>query len=255
MRLALAMKKTLKFALLGEPGIRERKIRLGLLRDLNFHVDTTSKAMRLVGLDEREIASHLRFLAGNAKCAIDIGASDGWYSLFCASLPAIDSVYAFEPSAELNAAFEDNFRVNAAAFRKKTTLINKFVGCEEDGVRQTHGIDLARPNPNLTKTLFSDGDTFCTVDRELPHLPRPVLFKIDVDGGEFDVLKGAKQTLCTGHASLVVETHTPELESWCIEFVEKIGYRTTIVKNGWYRTVVPETRPIAHNRWFIATNM
>jgi FkbM family methyltransferase len=255
MRLASAMKEALKFALLGEPGVRERKIRLGLLRDLNFHVDTSNKAMRLVGLDEREIASHLRFLAGNAKCAIDVGASDGWYSLFCASLPTIDAVYAFEPSAELNAVFEDNFRVNAAAFRTKTALIKKFVGCEEGGVRQTHSIDLDRPNPNLIKTLFSEVDTFCTVDTELLHLARPVLFKIDVDGGELDVLKGARQTLSSGDASLIVETHTPELESRCVKYLEKIGYRTTIVKNGWYRAVVPETRPIAHNRWFIATNM
>jgi FkbM family methyltransferase len=248
------MKAALKFGLLGEPGSRERKIRLGLLRGLNFHVDTRNKSMRLIALDETEIASHLRSLAGKAKSAIDIGANDGWYSLFCASLPNINGVYAFEPSADMNAAFEDNFRVNAPAFRNKTTLIRKFVGCEEGGVRQTHGIDLGRPHPNLIKTIFSDGDAFCTVDSELTHLQRPVLLKIDVDGGELDVLKGARQTLSTGQAFLIVETHTQDLESRCIEFLERIGYRTTIVKNGWYRAVVPEMRPIAHNRWFIATN-
>jgi precorrin-6B methylase 2 len=92
------------------------------------------------------------------------------------------------------------------------------------------------------------------VDTELPSLPRPVLFKIDVDGGEMDVLKGARKTLANGAAILIVETHTLELENRCVEFLERLGYRIKVVRNGWYRAFVPETRPIAHNRWFIATN-
>src|ERR1043166_9244884 len=66
------MKTKLKAALLGKPGLRPRRIATGLLRGLFFNVDTSCKAMRLVGLDEREIASAMRRLVSGVRSALDI---------------------------------------------------------------------------------------------------------------------------------------------------------------------------------------
>ena len=34
--------------------------------------------------------------------------------------------------------------------------------------------------------------------------------------------------------------------------MKRLGYRTRIIKNGWYRAVVPEGRVVPFNRWFVA---
>jgi hypothetical protein len=44
------------------------------------------------------------------------------------------------------------------------------------------------------------------------------------------------------------------LERDCQAFLQGLGYQTHIVKNGWYRAIVAESRNIRHNRWLVATN-
>ena len=81
-----------------------------------------------------------------------------------------------------------------------------------------------------------------------------LMIKIDVDGGEIEVLKGLSKTLINYKCQLIIETHSKDLEVGCLEFVKEIGYKTEIIDNGKMRVIIPETRPIEHNRWFIAYN-
>jgi hypothetical protein len=37
-----------------------------------------------------------------------------------------------------------------------------------------------------------------------------------------------------------------------MEFLERLGYTCRVIKNAWWRLLIPEQRPIEHNRWFIA---
>jgi len=221
------IKKAVKHTLLGAPGNRVRTINSGLLKGLQFNVDTAFKSMRLFGFDEREIESDVRRLASRAVSALDIGANDGWYSVFFASLPNIKHVYAFEPGNNVIPSVQDNFAVNDPSFAKKLTYINKFVGDHTD-------------------------DQFCSIDELLPDLTLPAIFKVDVDGGEMDVFRGAKKTLAKDGCVMVLETHSLDLENECQKFLVDLGYKTRIVNNGWYRAFIPETRKIEHNRWMMA---
>lgn len=224
----MGLKTAVKRVLLGSPGTRPRDIGSGLLRGLRFNVDTASKSMRLLGLDEREIAPAVEDAAASSSAALDVGANDGWYSLYFASRPNIERVWSFEPDANLVPAFEANFALNPPAFKDKVRLVNKFVGDRDD-------------------------DQFVRIDTLLNDYDKPVVLKIDVDGGELDVLKGARHSLEHKTCRLIVETHAPELERDCIAYLESLNYRTTIVPNGWYRAIVPEHRPTSHNRWFVAS--
>jgi hypothetical protein len=225
----MGIKSVIKRGLLGKPGMRPREVSRGLLKGLRFNIDTRSKSMRLLGLDESEIAAVTRKLAGEAKSAADIGANDGWYALYFASRPNIERVLAFEPEPSVIAAMRENFGLNdGRGFTSKTTMVNAFVGnTSESG--------------------------WVKVDDYFSELTPPVLLKIDVDGGEIDVLEGARQVLTSRHCSLIVETHSPELEKGCIAMLEGLGYRCEIIGNAWYRTLLPEHRAIPHNRWFVAT--
>jgi hypothetical protein len=223
----MSLKAAFKPFIVGPPGLRPRTMKWGLLRGLAFHVDTATQSQRLVGLAEAEIVQSLRRLATLAQSALDIGANDGWYSLYLASRPNIKRILAFDPSSEAISQLRGNFALNEPAFAAKLTCYEKFIG-------------------------DSDTDSTCTVDSVARDLPRPVLLKVDVDGGELDVLRGARQLLASGDALLVVETHSRELEDDCIALLAEHGYEPKVIPNGWYRLVIPERRPIAHNRWLVA---
>lgn len=200
-------------------------IRHGLLKGLRFHIDPNHKSQRLMGLDEREIASITRRLADRVKTAVDIGANDGWYSLFFATVTGIENVFACEPEAGCIRQFEENLSANSDRIRAKVSIVPRFIGT---------------------------GDDQLSVDELLEQANGPYLLKIDVDGGELEVLRSAEKTLSTPGLCLVVETHSVELERDCLRFLEERGYQCTIIPNGWYRCIVPEQRPIPHNRWFHA---
>src|SRR5437867_3844662 len=83
--------------------------------------------MRLLGLDESEIASACRELAADAHSALDVGANDGWYALYFSSLPNISRIFAFEPDAATVEAMRRNFQLNDPALLAKATLVQAFV--------------------------------------------------------------------------------------------------------------------------------
>jgi hypothetical protein len=90
-----------------------------------------------------------------------------------------------------------------------------------------------------------------TIDRLVleGELPPPALLKVDVDGGEVAVLRGARQLLATHHPHVIVETHTAGLEHDCGDLLLGCGYRPVVVPQ---RRRFRQNRPAAHNRWLVA---
>jgi hypothetical protein len=53
----------------------------------------------------------------------------------------------------------------------------------------------------------------------------PDFIKVDVEGGEADVLRGAMKLLAQYHPTLFLATHGPEVEERCLEALRGLGYR------------------------------
>jgi precorrin-6B methylase 2 len=223
------IRRTIKQLVFGDRA-EAKRVRVGLLRGLYFHIDPKHKSQRLIGFDEREIVSITRRFASRARTCVDIGAYDGWYTVYCASMANVERVFACEPSNGSIELLHANLSLNKNALNAKVTIIPRFIG---------------------TKI----GHDWISVDDLLETSSGPFLLKVDVDGGELDVLQSAEKTLKVHAAYLIVETHSPELERDCVQFLSRFGYSSRVVKNAWYRWVIPDKRPIPHNRWFYAEKL
>ena len=205
-----------------------KKIRLGLLRGRHFVVGPSNQLQRLLGLSELEIAGTVRRHSRLARTAVDVGANDGWYTLYFASQRNIQTVLAIDPVAANRDSTMANLSANSRGLSEKVTFS---IG---------YAANVSSP-------------TTIQLDDLLSSVPEPIIIKIDIEGGEFDCLRGCARTLRAKNVCLVVETHSHDLERNCLAFVEEMGYKTRVVDNAWYRKIVPEHRSIDHNRWFIAS--
>lgn len=73
-----------------------------------------------------------------------------------------------------------------------------------------------------------------TIDRLVGAgtIPPPDLIKIDVEGAEAQVLRGAQQTLLVTHASLFIEIHNRELGKECDQILRQLKYEVTVLETG-----------------------
>lgn len=217
------MKKLIKKLIFGDSQIQT--IKGGIGKGLKMNIDVSSKAQRIIGLDEREIQKPFMDYAKKCNYFFDIGASDGYYSLLYRKYNPTGTIYMFEAQTKFKIEQEEHFKLNG--FKIDYHHYDKFVS-------------------NF------DNDKNVSVDTLFQEKNKIVLFKIDVDGGEMDVLNGMKNTAINNNCYFVIETHTKQLEIDCIKFLHDLGYKTKVIDQGWYRTFVKEDRPIEHNRWFIA---
>ena len=140
---------------------------------------------------------------------LDVGANVGAYTvLFAQWAGAAGRVIAFEPSPETIAGLREHVRINAVADRVE--IVDAAVSSGEG----TASFDCAGAS-GANALVAADGgiagaitvrttslDRFCE-SRGL----RPSVIKIDVEGAELDVLRGARQTLAQPGLDIFVEFH------------------------------------------------
>ena len=157
---------------------------------------------------------------------LDVGANFGYLSLVWACTIASEGmVYSFEPHPHMFESFQKSILSNKFQDRMipqnvavgnsegeveihlshttSNTLSEELLGTVEDKVKV----------PLITLDEFSNGE-------DLTHCD---LIKIDVDGIELDILKGAKQLLLKYAPIVIVETNN---DKRIIEFMSDINYIT-----------------------------
>jgi FkbM family methyltransferase len=126
---------------------------------------------------------------------VDVGANVGTYSVL-ASKVAGARVVAFEPIASTCLALRDNLALNDIVDRVE--VWESCVGSTRGAIRMTTQHDTT----NHVVTAASEGPALET-SQEVPLVPldeaigarRPFMLKLDVEGYELEVLRGAKRTL------------------------------------------------------------
>ena len=206
------------------------KVRLppvGLYRGIRMELDLRRQSQLFLGLAELETHSWIRRCGDQVRTVIDVGAGQGELVLYFLKRTKATRVYAFEPMERDRNKLRGNLALNGIAEDSRVHVSDRFVGSRDEAA-------------------------FIGLDSLLPEIESPAFVKVDVDGAELDVLHSSTRLVESKAARWLVETHSADLEIACLEAFHAAGYRTRIIRNGWYRTVVPETRPIAHNRWLTA---
>lgn len=209
------------------PGRKPRKIRSGAFRGIAMEMSLRSQTQLFLGLYEREVQPWLVKLSKDIHSSIDIGVGEGEYTLYFLTKTSAQKVFSFEPSEEARRLFSTNLTLNGLASSPSLQLSDKFVGS-------------------------SDNSHTCTLDSVSALVPMPCLVKIDVDGPEALILRGAQKLLASSDVRWIVELHSEQLQRECLEIFHTSGYTTRIIPNAWWRVFLPELRPCSLNHWVAA---
>jgi len=213
-------------------GRATRRIRSGAFRGLRMDLDLSSQTQLFIGTFEREVYGALARLSHQIRSAVDIGAREGEYTLYFLARTSATRVISFEPELEILPRLMGNMQLNNLAHDPRWTLDSRYVRA-------------------------ADGEDECALDALLPKLPKPCLIKVDVEGGEADILRGAPELFRSPNVRWIIETHSRELEAECVRVLAGAGYATQIIPHAWWRFMLPELRVSEHvrfNRWLAAAN-
>lgn len=180
-------------------GKRPLEIRGGLIRGLNMYLDLKSQTQRWLGLDERELCKWFKKVSVGIKTACDIGASEGMYTLYFLARTSAEKVFVFEPWAEAREILDSNLAINGFARDPRLIFSAKFVGGRKS-------------DPN-----------WISLDQALSSARSPCLIKMDIDGGEVNVLQSAPEILLHLKPFWIIETHSVELEQDCCRILRGAG--------------------------------
>lgn len=156
--------------------------------------------------DPMEMRFLLRFLAAG-DVFVDVGAHLGLYTVLASSVPGVH-VVALEPSTESFALLGENLELNGIG--AEVTAVAAAAGSRPGRATLSTGadamnglVDGGRPGEEVEVT---------TVDHLVADLGLPgvAAIKIDVEGAELDVLRGAAQVLRHRRPVLIVEVNDPE---------------------------------------------
>lgn len=166
----------------------------------------------------------LRFASKIASgIAFDVGANVGIYSLLFAR--SCSQVFAFEPSARNAAFLWYTMRIN------RTSNVSIVPMAVSDKIGLAH---LGVSESTACSGLADSGFPVSTVSIDAfvkEYKISPSIVKIDVEGGEVEVLRGMELTIRNSKPAILLSVHNDELRRECLSLLAAFGYRTTPLDN------------------------
>ncbi len=199
----------------------------GTFRGITMSLSMRTQLALYLGLYEREIFRWARRLSRDIATAIDVGVAEGQYALFFLRRTSAATVWAFEPDLNVLPLLQENLRLNGLSQTARLELKHVFVG-------------------------DSDGDREIRLDTIADSVQSPCLIKVDCEGAETMVLHGAQRLNDLPDIRWLIETHSKALEDDCLRILTQSGLQTRIIANAWWRTILPDYRPLEQNRWLAA---
>jgi len=204
-------------------------INAGPATGLRFEITLPNDKAIWAGTFESEFSAALHGGIRPGDICYDIGSYRGYMSGIMA-LAGAGQVVACEPLPENVAALQRFAKLNPAL----PVLIQQIAIGESDGEVKFR----IMPDLSMGKLATSAFQIESAFEKELivemqrldtlifeKGYPRPDVIKIDVEGTEVDVLRGAKKTLGECRARVFLEVHSTALMEECSQFLGSLDYR------------------------------
>lgn len=179
-----------------------------------------------LGIYEIQVQRALARVLNRGTVFYDVGANVGFFSLLGGKLVGDSgAVFAFEPSSENGAALLSLCTSNGV---RNVELITDAVSAEDGEACFAQGPSHAQFH--LANDQGSGGLKVRTVslDSFTKTHPSPQVVLMDIEGAEFDALRGARHLLSSPTApSWIIELHRIETEGLVTEMLSSSGYELT----------------------------
>jgi FkbM family methyltransferase len=180
-------------------------------------------------LEPQQSAAMVRTL-GTGQVFFDIGANVGYYSILASRLVGPQGrVVAFEPVVRNLSFLYRHIVLNKARNVLALTMAcadNVAIAAFSAGANYAEGHLLADRDGSEAGTAKAVSIVpMATVDAIVKQLGvSPNVIKIDVEGAEYLVLKGAHATLLEARPSIFLSVHSESLRATCLEHLRGLGY-------------------------------
>jgi len=197
-----------------------------------------------VGKFDDFIYKEIKKLNLQNKTIWDIGAHVGYHSLAFASLMKQGSVIAFEPNSYNIQRLKDNVKNNLQLTSKITILkkalsnkdgFDEFVFSPEIDNGRSSGSHLREAIPPRNAEVYGRFKRkkirVYKIDSIIKDkkIPIPVVIKIDVEGGEYLVLQGAKRLIKKHKPALFIEVHNITNMFYIQKLLTGLGYKIKLI--------------------------
>lgn len=217
---------------------KQAHIRTGPLAGYTVIAPFNERVSFGLGSYEPAVTEVIRGHAGAETVFYDIGAHIGWFSLVAAKCGA--QVYSFEANPENAAVLRQNLALNQIT---RAEVVAAAVAAEEGELEFAtfeyslvgHIADANLPaDARVMRVPAVSLDTYVGSAGVRP----PTLLKIDVEGAEGEVIRGAVATLREHRPVLAIEIHNPTQQQRVYQLTEPLGYRWSRIGAG-APTLVP----------------
>jgi FkbM family methyltransferase len=191
--------------------------------------------LRQAALCEEDLIAWLDSTLEPTSVLFDVGANVGFYSLYAAHACSGVRVFAFEPAPLNFARLANNIHYNRAHSVTALPLglsdrhaIVSFTSTHVVAGGWSHGGILQRDSEDARESELKTACVVDTLDRLVAseQLVTPTHLKIDVDGPEMQVLRGASQTLHgSGIRHVMVEGRDSQAAAEITAFMKEHGFR------------------------------
>ncbi len=209
------------------------QISAGPAEGLWLKVDPYLEAQYIGGFPEPAVEAEIAIHLGRGGCFYDVGAHIGFYSLMAEHLMrGKGRVVAFEPDPNNAQILRQNLARNmfsaidvvASAVWSHSGIV-KFqrsgAGHPEESTRRGHVVASIDDRSN-SKVIDAEA---ITLDLFVQSHPAPTMIKVDVEGAELEVLKGAQKLLSQAKPVWLFEVHHQAAATLLEENLRQHDYR------------------------------